>query len=55
MNTVTASFKTAVIKITEMSQWPKFLSKKVTEMSQRKKQQTSTIDSVDIRLIHAIF
>jgi len=36
MNTVSASFDTTVRQMTEMPQWPKCLSKKMTEISQRK-------------------
>jgi len=36
MNTARASFNTNVRQMTEMLQWPKFLSKKMTETSQRK-------------------
>jgi len=37
MNTVTESFNTTVRQMTEMFQWPKYLSKKMNEMSQRNK------------------
>jgi len=36
MNTVVASFDTPVRQMTKMSQWPKCLSKKITEVSQQK-------------------
>jgi len=39
MNTVTATFNTTVRQMTELFHWPKCLSKKMTEMSQRKKKQ----------------
>jgi len=37
MNTVISSFNTAVRQMTEMSQWPKYFRKKMTKLSQRKK------------------
>jgi len=37
INTVTASINTTVRHVTEIFQWPKCLSKKMTEMPQRKK------------------
>jgi len=40
-NTVTSNLDTTLRQMTEMSQWPKGLSKNMTEMSQRKKQVTS--------------
>jgi len=36
MNTVMASFDTTVRQMTEISQWPKCLSKKMTKMCKRK-------------------
>jgi len=41
MNTVAASFNTALRQMTEMSQWQKCLIKKITEMSQRKKNNSA--------------
>jgi len=38
MSTVKTRFNAPVRQMTEMSQWPKSLSKKFTEMSKRKKQ-----------------
>jgi len=35
MNIVTPSFNTVVRQMTEMSRWPKCLTNKMTEMSQR--------------------
>jgi len=37
MNTATVHFTTAVRQMTEMFQWPKCLSKRMTDMYQRKK------------------
>jgi len=37
MKTAAVSLNTTVRQMTEMSQWPKCLSKKMTEMTQRKK------------------
>jgi len=40
MKSVTQKFDTTVGQMTEMSQWPKCLSKEMTEMSQRKKRDS---------------
>jgi len=37
MNTVTANFNTTVRQMTELSQWPKCLCKKVRNVSAKKK------------------
>jgi len=39
MNTAVASFNTTVRQMTEMSQWPKFFSNKITKMTSEKKQK----------------
>jgi len=41
MNNVTASFNKTVRQITEMFQWPKCISKKMTKIPQRKKTGTA--------------
>jgi len=49
MNTATSSFDTTARQMTEMFQWPKFLSKNRTEMSRRKKNRDDSY-SVTVRL-----
>jgi len=41
MNGVTASCNATVAQMTEMFQWPKCLSEKMTDMSSEKKQRAS--------------
>jgi len=43
MNTVTASFNTTVIQMTEMSQWPKCLNQKWPKCLNEKKKQYPTV------------